>query len=447
MTWRRCSRRGLAENTLCSSIYFITEGSPKMNAHRTRLQDAYHELLSDRDAASVWRDVPDEALLRSLAETFGSVGRAVEAQRRVTPGLMASEVDWDRLILEHWTGPSPRPAGVDDNVVRHMALLPYPSWAAVGREGRSVLLHRLATMARRPRVFGGINAEHYQGILDEKQTQIEQLIERSGRKVPTAYVALFPTGSHHAEAMAVDGGILILVNSGLMNLVYRLAKIHFASASYGTGKPLIDDVQSAVALGELLTAHTVGGSSFLARELPPLDRSRLEIATKLTTLAEAFVIAHEYAHALAGHLDPSRTRVAVDTPAGRIPLYQQAQEDEFDADRLALEIIGPALRMPDSPRGEAVALSAVLLFFFVDHVVGRLRRLRDEARPTATTHPSTEERYERVRRLLADVATSRIAFDHADALAVWFSAREPHIVQLFSDAMNLAAELGIEGRH
>lgn len=399
---------------------------------RASLEQAYRELLRKQGVALSSLDSPNQELLQSLAATLDKVTQHVG--RRGEDGLTTTP-DFADLLREHWTGPASKPATVDDNIVRHLALLPYPSWSHVGREPRTLLLNRIATMAQRPRAFKGINADRYQRVLDEKQEQIQGLIQRSGQAIEPAYVGLFPTGSHNAEAMRVDAGVLILINSGLMNLLFQLAKINVASSTYKGERPLLDKIQTSIALGELLAAHTVGGSSFLARGLPLLDRGRLEIASKLTTYAEAFVIAHEYGHAVAGHLTRRHPQVEVQTDAGRLALYQQSQEEEYEADRAAIDIMGPALRMPDSPRGEAVALSAALLFFFIDLVVRRFRDLLGLANPTPTTHPSTADRYERARQQLMRYASSRIAFDHADALTMWFNAHEAHIAQFMADAM------------
>jgi IrrE N-terminal-like domain len=411
-----------------------------VTADRPALRQAYLAILEEERVADSFRDVPDPDIFRSLIATQMNITQHLDRQRRESATPPAS-TDVEDLVLEYWTGPAPKPSAIDENIIRHLALIPYPSWSHVGRDARNVLLHRIATMASRPRAFAGINADRYQRTLDEKEAQIEALIERSGRAVPPAYVGLFPTGSHNAEATGVEGGTLILVNSGLMNLLYRVAKISVASATYASEPALIDDVQTAMALTETLAAHTVGGSSFLARDLPMLDRRRLEIASKLTTLAEVFVIAHEYAHILAGHLDdPGRESTGIG-PGAQLMVYRQSQSEEYEADRLALDIIGPGLLMPDSPRGEAVALSAVLMFFFVDLMVWKFLALTGHRRPAPTTHPHSEDRYERARRQLAWIATSRIAFDHAEALALWFRAREPQVIALMSDAMKFAADL------
>jgi hypothetical protein len=329
--------------------------------------------------------------------------------------------------------------GYSNQFLRQWLNHPYGSFHEVAHERRSTLLERLATVATWPRPFSGLGLPALQELLDLQSRRVEGYVTSMGETVPPVFCGLFPTGSLNAQAVPVKGGALVLVHTGLMRLLYGVAKINVASAWFNDTHPLIDKRQTAVALGELLNAYVFGGNPTLARELPPLQAERRTIAEELAQTCEHFILAHEYAHALRGHLDRECRFVTLKTPIGDLDVLAKRRQQEFEADQFALKLLAPALvPAPDaSPRAQARLFAGVLLVFYVDGLITLIAQRSGRNPSIVSDHPPSEERARRVVEQLTKLQNSPIAFDLIEELAMWFVRHEEMVFQLLDDVDNL----------
>lgn len=169
---------------------------------------------------------------------------------------------------------------------------------------------------------------------------IEEAIRKSakysGQFLANVYVGDFPTGTFNAQATPIKGGYLILVNSGasvLIRTVYSL----LASVRHLDRITKESDVVSI--MGEVFESYQSSGDPMYG----PLNQafgSDAILAAALTLACDRFMIAHEYAHVLAGHLVGSRKRLSsLSTPAGNINVSEKDYQMELEADRIAYELL------------------------------------------------------------------------------------------------------------
>lgn len=371
-----------------------------MTGESNGLESQYWSLLRERGLAAKFRDIP---------KTVEGVSRPV------------ADPDYN------------------DQFWRDFGNRPYASFDEVSRERRTTLLARMSSVRAQPQPFAGVRLPQLQELLDRHSANLDDLVRRLEGEPPHVFCGLYPTGSLNAEARPADGGTLVLVNSGLMDLLYSVAKINVASSRLGDEPPLVDERQTAVALADVLNAYVFGANAALARALPPLEGRRRILAEDIAQTCEHFVLAHEYAHVLAGHFDDPHNLVSVTTPIGRLDVLAKSREQEFEADRMGVEILASALFGPgSSDAAQSRSIGAILFFFLADSVVRSVRiEAATQQSPEASDHPGSVERAERVASRLAEITTSRIAFDHITALSLWFEKHRPATLTLLGEVARL----------
>jgi hypothetical protein len=238
----------------------------------------------------------------------------------------------------------------------------------------------------------------------------------SDRVIPDTYVGEFPTGDVNARATRVDGGYLVLVNSGLLVLLKQVAETLVRNGGRGEeGREDTIATLASVALAYVRYSDPMFGP------LPLSGGTSALVVHQLNRALDRFVIAHEYAHLLCGHLDEIE-RIA--TPAGTIDAVRESKEDEKQADLVAHELLlGKDPRLVDVPSVEEMArvedvrelaraadtsfgMIAPLLFFaLTDLIMATYMAVRDLTSNAfvSDTHPSTRERIENIGARLLEV--------------------------------------------
>jgi hypothetical protein len=241
---------------------------------------------------------------------------------------------------------------------------------------------------------------------------LDSVPEESRRKwSERIFVGEFPIGRVNAHCVRVPGGdgYVLLLNVGLMMLISATAKVVFSQAAWAafddSGKPIRETIR-----GDTVVSHEEAGTYL--REMirqycrfkqwrPPVGRDRIVIkgapmniiSAMLTEAAERFVLAHEFGHALHGHLERDETSsLSVPSIGIQIPAISTSWQDEIDADVAAGAIMLHSLPRRIDDRWTALQAEMVVagpLFFF------ELARLVEKADATQyDTHPPTRQRSE-----------------------------------------------------
>lgn len=320
----------------------------------------------------------------------------------------------DRRVVDH----------LDPGVHAADTAARYHTWSQVAAEPLPGRLARLVDVRVRPTAYRPAHLHDGQRTLDALQPEVLHLARASGNPVDTpVFAGVFPTGTLDALSVPVPGrGVLVLVNTSLLDLLGAVLKIMTgALPNYGT-PPLLTSDQASYALAEALNAHLYGNGAVEARRLPELTGQRLALVGLMARRATQFVLAHEVAHVLAGHLVHARRRTDPDTPVGALDARSVGWPREHEADRLAatillhsLDDLGPR----ELDAHEPCLVGAILLVLFLHEVTDRLADELGLAVPFAGNHPPPVRRIQTlVEHLAGRVRTSR-ALDLAGDVATW----------------------------
>lgn len=267
-----------------------------------------------------------------------------------------------------------------------------------------------------------------QGILDDLSRRVEAGMAQAGVSLEfDVFVGQFPTGSFNAQAKRTSAGVLILINTGLMMLIHQSVKIlsyAIRFTEYGEGGNVVfaddPDHPAGHSQKEIIDALTEVVVAYLrfegeegsrrAMRFPAQADRRGYIAQRLTENCELFAVAHEYGHAIDGHLSKPRS-VLKSTSVGEMELVEKEWNQEFVADALGanlmlrqFEVIADDLGDDFSRQWELLNIVAAPLFFFaLDNLVTEARGLPGDTPGAAVLdHPPSVERAASIRQYVHD---------------------------------------------
>lgn len=230
----------------------------------------------------------------------------------------------------------------------------------------------------------------------------------------------------HFGFLSEPNGACIRSSYGKVIVVSEVLKVYLYYMNLCLLKALTDDFPEAEAFGALFIAVR----TMLLLETPDFDldpRGKLppDLHALCTFMAETqlqFVIGHEYAHALLGHLDDfsayRATAMLIPSQSGESrDYYAPEHEQEFAADASSLLQI----KLPPKMRAQ-MANGATWFFLGLDLLQAATKVLRPDM-ANEDTHPAPISRIRRLRgEILADKNSSKIkkaGLYSEDEVAYW----------------------------
>jgi hypothetical protein len=213
-----------------------------------------------------------------------------------------------------------------------------------------------------------------------------------------AYLANIPLGHMQIDSLngfAVPtprGGAVIVINLGVILHTIMLSRCTLALTTWGSPHPYCRDHDPFAYIHAILClAHftLTSDEKFLEKigvwNCPSLDSWDLKSA-QLGTLAQDFLLLHEYGHIASGHLSS-----VTDTPKGSELVHSQSHAEEFEADNFAFKHLVAKLGI------EAAGVPAVLVFRFLDLI----EHIKYNAPHPSDLHPASRDRWLRLREKFA----------------------------------------------
>jgi len=251
----------------------------------------------------------------------------------------------------------------------------------------------------------------------------------------------------NAQACRVPAGHLLLINSGLMMFIYQAAKIISFSMRFTDydsqgnlvemeelGTPQYSMVEIEAAFAEVVLSYVLRRDTRWAKQYPAQGGPRALMMWMTVHAAEFFVVAHELAHVVLGHLEsPNALHDETRLDSGWARWIEKSLGQEFEADSVAVRLLitnlGLRINDPLAAIRPTVVMSGPMLFFALDELVTRVRRALDEPASTTpmSTHPSSPERSAALRRAITDVDIPDL-LDVADVYASWVQEKGDRVM-------------------
>jgi hypothetical protein len=293
----------------------------------------------------------------------------------------------------------------------------YTSWPTVGTEPRVNFMARLANVKKQSLPYLGSRLPHFQDVLNQQMLEVRVWLYEQKVQLPCElFAGLFPTGQLNARAIPVAGvGALLLVNVGLMDLIFMLLKTNIATRAKNETVPLLTDEQAEMVLADVFNAYLYGEGSLGAWSLPPLPQEREGNLAFVLQRAEQFVLAHEIGHVVLGH-------VSIDGPEKRHRVGDYTQEQENEADQFALELLLRAHKQePQWELRSSFLAGAVMTFFAVADAVQRLQQALAQSNAQTESHPALADRMNRAAQQLRTALPIPDLLARAEIFADWLN--------------------------
>lgn len=216
-----------------------------------------------------------------------------------------------------------------------------------------------------PDVLAGIRAGGYAlpNPFAPIDAGIRHTLAVSGVDVPgDTHAGGFPHRSLHARTHRVDGGTLILLDTGLRPLLDRMAGMLVASqltpAGEANGAAVLQQQRQRADADAAFASAVV---AYLGRDPAMPAEASSAIGSVMARSAERFALGHEYGHLLAGHRH---------TPPGG---QAHSARREYEADELAAMLILRGMDEAAEFRWRALAVAGPFLLLGVEQLVNRVR--------------------------------------------------------------------------
>jgi len=234
---------------------------------------------------------------------------------------------------------------------------------------------------------------------------IDQVLARRGVELKRHILfAELPTHRFNACVEPTPNGLLCLMNTGLLKLLYHICVAAFY-ALYGepsTEANVSVPAETAAAVSIIRIIHNYLESKPFGHAAPvgfSIDQAALYDATALCYSIRVFVLAHEIGHIVLGHADDVMDCLL----RGRSICSADNYEGEFDADSFAQGIlleIDECHFFPEPTAGGG--LGFLMIHAMLLEVLAKLRGTSLEVESTSSTHPPTWDRIKKINGLLKD---------------------------------------------
>ncbi len=207
----------------------------------------------------------------------------------------------------------------------------------------------------------------------------------------------FPTGIFNAKAEPVNGGALLLINTGAIDLIYRIAKLQALYLPQLGSRKLkfwpkkqYTDKKITSMFADCLQFYLLNENVATASHIPLVGGFRIFAFINFIRNCERFLIGHELGHIINGDLRSSaknhEQEFAADLFSAKILLSLIVTSDDFPEDR-----DGKEMRFMKV----ANAASAPLFFFALDKVVTDAENHISTDPNFSNSHPAPEKRKDR----------------------------------------------------
>jgi hypothetical protein len=246
------------------------------------------------------------------------------------------------------------------------------------------------------------------------------------------YAGEFPTGDFNTHTARVpDGsGYIFLVNLGLMMLINTTAKIVMSQAQWADfgpeGNPITESVDGEPAMtnqeaGDYLK-DMIKQYVTLGQWKPISRHKRIVIKgvfgllqAMLTDYAELFVLAHEFGHAVLGHLDNEESyKLALPNPKESLSVIAKSRREELEADFVAGVLVTQDLPRMVSDKWEGLQVEMALAGPFLLFELGRL--IDKVGKINVKTHPPYEERIQNLKDVFRRIVPDGRSYSFVDTV-------------------------------
>ena len=279
-------------------------------------------------------------------------------------------------------------------------------------------------------------------MLQELAQEVESDIRAHGATLDEeVFTGEFPTGSLNARIMTCEHGCLVLFNTGLMITTFLILKTMARSFVFSTdGQPPQDIPTTQTVVNELLPIlhHYHKGDARLAPRIERTVGNQLVILMRLLWATEKFVMAHEYAHLLCGHVGNAVQHEALHTNTGTIEVVSLSHKKELDADVAALALLMETANWSENASDAQIRIAGPFIFFAIHDMLTRVgEALYDKPAGYSSSHPTTALRIETLRTYVFSKYGEEL-FKYADLFGAWLrnytnfiisASQEGHIFQ------------------
>jgi hypothetical protein len=285
---------------------------------------------------------------------------------------------------------------------------------AVQKPMRDRILKEYAPRGRMP-IVDYLVKSITDALPEEKRQQLQDKV----------FAGDFPTGDFNAHAIGVPSrsGYVFLLNVGLMSLLYDTVKVLISQSKWarfsGRGEVILGTEHGDTELsyqqagtylrGTIKKYVQLGKYAPLTQHYAIKGESRNLILSMLVLSAERFVLAHEFGHAILGHLDNAKTAsISVPYIGIEIPVISKSWEQEFDADFTGLALVLGCLPEERKDRFSdfewEVGIAGPFLFFELARLIERVGDVK------YVSHPPSEQRSKLLELVLKEASLPEPAF-------------------------------------
>ena len=242
-------------------------------------------------------------------------------------------------------------------------------------------------------------------IIDDLCKDLSEPLMKRQTKLPLEGVAVGELQTLDANSCCVRapaGGYVILVNTGLMILLYQLTKIFASRIRVKPDRETGIIVRDSKELMETSKYAFQAIATYLMYDAPvgpripiiTMDEEQVGFVGGILHFAELFVLSHEFGHIIEGHFSTAKT-IRMRIKEEDVDLFRTDWNQEYEADLCGLELVLDTVK-EKSDRSLVRASSYMgpdLFFTFLDLIekIGNIK---------PTSHPSAKLRRDNLRKAM-----------------------------------------------